>query len=145
MIKSMTAYARAESQVTPYTVRVEVRSYNSRHLDVALKLTHGFESLEERIKGMIATSVARGRVEIRVEVQDESEAASVFAPNFPRAQAYHEALLALQQSLGLTEPIAMDAILAAGNMIQAVEMEKDVEAVWPQLGACLQTAMADLA
>ena len=137
MIKSMTAYARAESQVTPYTVRVEVRSYNSRHLDVALKLTHGFESLEERIKGMIATSVARGRVEIRVEVQDESEAASAFTPNLPRAQAYHEALLALQQSLGLTGPIAIDAILA-------VEVGKDVEAVWPQLGACLQTAMADL-
>jgi uncharacterized protein YicC (UPF0701 family) len=51
MIKSMTAYARAENQTAPFTVRVEVRSYNSRHLDVALKLTHGFESLEERIKG----------------------------------------------------------------------------------------------
>jgi uncharacterized protein (TIGR00255 family) len=121
-----------------------VRSYNSRHLDVALKLTHGFESLAERIKGMIATSVARGRVEIRVEVQDESEAASAFTPNLPRAKAYHEALLTLQQSLGLTAPITIDAILAAGNMIQAVEVEKETEVVWPQLGACLQRAMADL-
>ena len=34
MIKSMTAYARAENQASPFTVRVEVRSYNSRHLDV---------------------------------------------------------------------------------------------------------------
>lgn len=144
MIKSMTAYARAENQASPYTVRVEVRSYNSRHLDVALKLTHGFESLEERIKDLITYVVARGRVEIRVQIQDESDAASAFAPNLPRARAFHEALSALQQSLGLTEPIAIDAVLAAGNMIQAVEVEKDADAVWPQLGPCLQTAMADL-
>jgi uncharacterized protein YicC (UPF0701 family) len=39
-----------KSETVPYTITVEVRSYNSRHLDVALKLTHGFESLEERIK-----------------------------------------------------------------------------------------------
>jgi uncharacterized protein (TIGR00255 family) len=72
MIKSMTAYARAENQTPPFTVRVEVRSYNSRHLDVALKLTHGFESLEERIKGVVADTVARGRVDIRVRIQDAS-------------------------------------------------------------------------
>ena len=72
MIKSMTAYARAEIQAAPYTVRVEVRSYNSRHLDVALKLTHGFESLEERVKGVIAETVARGRVDIRVQIHAPS-------------------------------------------------------------------------
>jgi uncharacterized protein (TIGR00255 family) len=95
MIKSMTAYARAENQTAPFTVRVEVRSYNSRHLDVALKLTHGFESLEERIKGVIADTVARGRVDIRVRIQDESEAGTGFEANLPRARAYFEALNAL--------------------------------------------------
>jgi uncharacterized protein (TIGR00255 family) len=108
MIKSMTAYARAENQTAPFTVRVEVRSYNSRHLDVALKLTHGFESLEERIKGVIADTVARGRVDIRVRIQDESEAGIGFEVNLPRARAYFEALNALNDSLGLKAPIAIE-------------------------------------
>jgi len=144
MIKSMTAYARAENQTAPFTVRVEVRSYNSRHLDVALKLTHGFESLEERIKGMIADTVARGRVDIRVRIQDESEAGIGFEVNMPRARAYFGALNALNDSLGLKAPIALESVLSAGSMVQAVEVEKDVEAVWPLLGSCLKTAMADL-
>ncbi len=144
MIKSMTAYARAENQGAPYTVRVEVRAYNSRHLDVALKLSHGFESLEERIKGVIAQTVARGRVDIRVRIHDDSEAGSGFAANMPRARAYYEALTVLNDSLGLTAPVSLETVLAAGSMVQAVEVEKDVEAVWPQLESCVKTAMVDL-
>ena len=144
MIKSMTAYARVENQTVPFTVRVEVRSYNSRHLDVALKLTHGFESLEERIKGVIAETVARGRVDIRVRIQDESEAGSGFEANLPRARAYYGALTELKDALGLTDPISIETVLAAGSMVQAVEVEKDMDAIWPQLEPCLKRAMADL-
>ncbi len=144
MIKSMTAYARAENQTAPFTVRVEVRSYNSRHLDVALKLTHGFESLEERIKGLIAETVARGRVDIRVQIQDESEAGIAFDVNMPRARAYYEALTALKKSLELVAPIAIETVLAGGNMVQALEAEKDMDAVWLHVEPCLKTAVADL-
>lgn len=144
MIKSMTAYARSENQTAACIVRVEVRSFNSRHLDVALKLTHGFESLEERIKGIIAESVARGRVDIRVQIQDASEAGIAFEVNLPRARAYHEALTQLNQALDLTGQTSLETVLSAGGMIQAVEVEKDVDAVWPQLEPCLRTAMTEL-
>lgn len=144
MIKSMTAYARAENQTAPYTIRVEVRTYNSRHLDVALKLSHGYESLEERIKKVVAATVARGRVDIRVQVQDEAEAASAFTVQLPRARAYHQALTQLRDDLGMTAPIGMEAILGAGGLIQAVEVPTDTDTVWPHVQACLQTAMTDL-
>jgi uncharacterized protein (TIGR00255 family) len=95
-------------------------------------------------KGIIADTVARGRVDIRVRIQDESEAGIGFEVNLPRARAYFGALNALNDSLGLTAPIAIESVLAAGSMVQAVEVEKDVDAVWPQLESCLKTAMADL-
>jgi len=144
MIKSMTAFARTDLQRFPYTLRVEIRSYNSRHLDVALKLTHGYEVLEERIKALIAKNVARGRVEIRVQIQDDSEVGNQFAVNGPRARAYHETLTALNQALGLTEPVTLDLVLAGGGIVQAVEAEKDADEVWGHLQPCLQTALDDL-
>jgi uncharacterized protein (TIGR00255 family) len=144
MIKSMTAYARAETQIAPYTVRVEVRTYNSRHLDVALRLTHGFESLEKRIKGIIADTVARGRVDIRVQIHDESEAGIAFDVNLPRARAYLAALTRLNQALGLTGPITVETVLSAGGMIQTLDVEKDVEAVWTILEPCLESAISDM-
>ena len=144
MIKSMTAYARAEQQNAGTTVRVEVRTYNSRHLDVSLKLSHGFESLEERVKAFVAERVDRGRVEMRIQIQDEAAAAGAFMVDFPRVRAYREALILIQRELGITAPPGVDAVLSAGGMIQAREVETDAEAAWLQLAPCLETALADL-
>lgn len=144
MIKSMTAYARTESQTGPTGVRVEVRSFNNRHLDVALKLTHGFESLEERIRTVIAESVARGRVDIRVQIQEALEAGVDFTVNLPRAQAYHRALSQLKEELGIEGAIGLETVLAGGSMVQALEAEKDSEAIWPQVQDCLKSALEQL-
>jgi uncharacterized protein (TIGR00255 family) len=121
-----------------------VRSYNSRHLDVALKLTHGYEMLEERIKTLIAGSVARGRVDIRVRIQDDSEAGNQFEANLPRARAYHETLRDLNKALGIAGPISLEMVLTSGGIIQAVEAEKDADEVWRQVQPCLQVALGDL-
>ncbi|MDL2269339.1 YicC family protein [Desulfosarcina sp. OttesenSCG-928-G17] len=145
MIKSMTAYSRAERQVLPLTSRVEIRTYNNRHLDVALKLSHGFEALEERIKARIAETVARGRVEIRVTLQDDSESGVQFAVDRPRIRAYHQALMEVGTILeNPTAPISLETILAAGNMIQSLDGEKDTDAAWECLSPCLSTALAQL-
>lgn len=144
MIKSMTAFARSEDRQAPFTVRVEIRTYNSRHLDVALKLTHGYEALEERIKTCIAGRVARGRVEIRIEIQADGDAGCAFEVNLPRALAYRDALKTLGEALADPEPVTLDRVLGAGGMIQAVDLEKDAEAAWGCLDACLNAALAEL-
>ena len=144
MIKSMTAYARSEIQATPRIVRVEVRTYNSRHLDLSLKLTHGYESLEDRVKGVVAASLARGRVDLRVQIQDQSDQGCAFEVNLPRARAYCAALVQLGHALSLTAPLSVETLLAAGGMVQPLEVEKPVEAVWPSVETGLKLAMADL-
>ena len=42
MLKSMTAYARAENRSEPYEAVAEIRSYNSKNLDIALHLARPF-------------------------------------------------------------------------------------------------------
>ena len=144
MIKSMTAYARGEIQSAPYTMRIEARAYNSRHLDIALRLTHGFEPLEERIKGLISQTIARGRVDIRVQIRDDSDTGIQFTVNLPRAHAYHQALHTLKKELGVGDPVNLETVIAAGHIIQAEEMEKDVDAAWNHLLPCLEGVLSDL-
>jgi uncharacterized protein (TIGR00255 family) len=117
---------------------------NSRHLDVVLKLTHGYETLEERIRHLIADTVARGRVDMRVQIQDESEAGIAFTANLPRAHAYYQTLAQLNQSLGISTPAGLETVLAGGAMVQALEVEKDVDAAWPLVDDCLQRALRNL-
>ncbi len=58
-MNSMTAYAKAEKTDEQRVVLVEIRSYNSRHLDIALRVPHGYVALEEKIKRLIEQKVVR--------------------------------------------------------------------------------------
>ena len=50
MIKSMTAYAGTAHSNDTHAVKTEIRSYNSRYLDIVLRLPTGYLSVEEKIK-----------------------------------------------------------------------------------------------
>nr|WP_054702277.1 DUF1732 domain-containing protein [Desulfosarcina cetonica] len=50
----------------------------------------------------------------------------------------------MSQALGRTAPVPLETILAAGGMIQAVEAEKDLDAIWQELLPCLSAALSDL-
>jgi len=75
----MTAYARAEKNQDDLTVNLEIRSYNSRYLDIALRLPGAYFELEDRVKKFVSEYLKRGRIEIRISVADASEAAAAYA------------------------------------------------------------------
>ena len=77
MLKSMTAYARAERCTETYEGAVEIRCYNSKNLDMVLHIARPYLPLEDRIKAVAAACIHRGRVEMRVDVKvlkDEQQA-----------------------------------------------------------------------
>ena len=110
MINSMTAFARAEQTVAALTVGVEIRTYNSRHLDVVLRLPHGYHPLEDKIRARLSQHLARGRVELKLTLRDASEAANAFEVNLPRAAAYCDALRRLKAALDLQGDCAPGAL-----------------------------------
>ena len=71
MIKSMTAYSTAEYATDQVTVSTEIRSYNSRYLDLVLRIPSGYQSLEEKIKFATNISHCTGTITMvsRVAVQ----------------------------------------------------------------------------
>jgi uncharacterized protein (TIGR00255 family) len=143
MIRSMTAFARAEATAGPFTASVEIRSYNSRHLDLALRLPHGFHDLEERVRKRIAGTVVRGRIETRFQIQETTESAAAFEIDTHRAEAYHRVLGELRQRFDLDGPMGADLFVSAG-LIKPAEVKQDPEACWEAVDACLTMALADL-
>ena len=111
MIKSMTAYACCETADQDLSVFVEIRTYNSRHLDVVLRLPSTYAGMEEKIKRVIGEQVVRGRVEVRLQVKDLSESAYSFDVDLAKAKAYQEALQGLKNGLKLPDPVGWDQIL----------------------------------
>jgi len=140
----MTAYAKAEKKVNELTVLVEIRSYNSKYLDISLRFPHGYDSLENKIKEMISGSITRGRLEIKLHIKDESEKAVAFEIDKPKAIAYHKALLDLKHLLDMKKDVPLEFIAGSAGIIRPAEIEKDLDVQWPVIQDCFLEALETL-
>jgi uncharacterized protein (TIGR00255 family) len=144
MIKSMTAFANTERTIDDISVKAEVRTYNSRHLDIQLRMTSGYQALEEKLKTQISGCVARGRVDVKIHISDLSEAAVAFEVDEAKARAYHQALKNLKKLLDLEGPVPMEWITARNDLIKPREAESDVDKVWACLTDCMQEVLVSV-
>lgn len=144
MIKSMTAFASAENMQDNLTVAVVIRSYNSKSLDIALHIHNKYIYLEDKIKRLIPEWLARGRIEIKVRIVDDSEAAEAFDVNEPMAVAYHNALIRLKSILDIDTKISLDSMANIAGLIKPAENEIDIETCWDVTKNCMTKAMNDL-
>lgn len=144
MINSMTAYARAEKATEHFKVSIEIRSYNHRHLDFAVRLPHNYLELEDKIKSLAAEKVSRGRLEVKLQIIDESEEAYGFEINEPKARAYHEALLQLKDRFDIDMAISLELLADTNGIIVPAETKRDIQAHWPIIGDCFNEALDKL-
>lgn len=144
MLKSMTAYAKSEKAQEKLTVLIEIRSYNSRYLDVALRIPHGYLSLEEKIKTLIAGKVGRGRIEVNLQVRDDSGEAYAFEIDTPKARAYYDSLVQLKDKFNINSKISIDLLVSGGGIIKPAEIGFDMEACWPVFEDCINEALDNL-
>ena len=143
MIKSMTAYARSDLSAQNLVVSVEIRGYNSRHLDVALKLYHRYAVLEEKIKKLISKTIARGRVELRVNITESGENAEVFSINEPMANAYYNTLVQLKNKFQIDSEIPLELLSCKNGIIETADPEINADEIWQALEKCLNSALSD--
>jgi uncharacterized protein (TIGR00255 family) len=141
MIKSMTGFASAAASAGSLAVSVEIRTYNSRSLDLALRLPGGYNGLEERMKAFIAGRLTRGRVEAKVQVEDASEAAVSVEVDMVRARSVLDALTRLKTELGLEGAASLELLVGAGGILKTAQPKVDLDAVWSVLEQCLTQAL----
>ncbi len=144
MINSMTAFARAEKTKEKFTIIIEIRSYNSRYLDIALRIPHDYLGIEDRIKSLISDRVNRGRIEIEIKIRDDSDAVSFFEIDESRAVAYHKALVQLKEQFNIETEIPIDLLAGMEGVIKPAEIDKDIKGRWDIIKGCLAEAIADL-
>ena len=137
MIKSMTGFAAAEKTDGDITVSADMRAYNNRHLDIVLRIPPSCMVLEDKMKGLVAERIARGRVEIKIQIKDESEQALAFEIDQPRASAIHSALGQLKKKFNLGNDISIEHLLNLGGIIKPVEPADTPASLWTTIKDCL--------
>jgi uncharacterized protein (TIGR00255 family) len=144
MIKSMTAYAAAESSTDTLSVSVEIRSYNHRHLDIVLRMPSGYLALEEKLKELISARMVRGRLEVKIYIEMETPDTDRFEIDRAKARSLYSALGEVCDEFNLNQEISLETLLHAGGIIKPVEVPTDADAVFPVLRDCLDEALAAL-
>jgi len=140
----MTGFAAAEVIAGDVTVTVDIRAYNSKYLDIVLRMPSNYMALEEKIKGLITGQIARGRLEVKVQIKDGSEGTVAFEIDWARARAVRGALIQLKDELDLEGDISVDHLLSVGGMIKPVEAVDQSDTIWLTVMECLTRALKDL-
>ena len=145
MIRSMTAFAKNQTEADGFIVGCEIRTYNSRYLDVSIRLPAMYRLYENNLKQLVSTRIQRGRVEMTLFISDRREQQAVrFTVDTAKAAGYHMALTQLRESLGLDGPIPLDLVARAEGVITPLEPEAPGEFEWHHINATMETALAEL-
>lgn len=144
MIKSMTAFSRAEAEAGGINIVAEIRTVNSRYLDFSIHVPHECRFFEERIKRRVTETIHRGRVEVKMVVKTDTPEGGRFEIDTTRAEGYHQALLELAKRFELKSDIPIELMAGAEGIIQATNPETDPESLWTDIRKCLDKAISDL-
>ncbi len=122
-IASMTGFARAAGRLGTRGWTWELRSVNSRGLDVRLRLPPGSEALEVPVRAAVPEKLKRGAVTINLQVAEETGGGQ-----------YRINTQMIEQLLGLAEsfrgrvdpgPPRMDALLAVRGVVEPIVEDED--------------------
>lgn len=136
MIFSMTGFGRASRESGGVAFEVEARSVNHRHLDLRIRLPRILADRENALKQRIQGKLARGKVEIVVNLASNAATAKLVIDESIAGQ-YVEAARTLSSRHALTGALDVASLLALPGVTRVVESEVDAEA----LGAAVEEAV----
>ena len=72
MVKSMTGFGKGEAALRNKKITVEIRSLNSKQLDLSLRIPAVYRQSEYEIRNLIARTIQRGKVDVFVTVESQA-------------------------------------------------------------------------
>ena len=148
MLISMTGYGQAHRETDSYTATVELKSLNSKTLDLTLRLPRFLLPHELEIRNAIGKALLRGKINLNLDFLRPAAARAVTTLNKEALTAAFHELQAVAHSLGL--PASEATLLAALRLpgiipsaAEAREAEPSAEEIaWPELQPLLTQALA---
>lgn len=144
-ISSMTGFAREAGFCAPFHWRWELKTVNSKGLDLRLRLPSGFDSLEISAREAITKALTRGACYANLSVARDSPAVTVRV-NRDLLAHLMETIAALPRPEAIA-PATLDGLLGLRGVIETAEAEED-EAAFAKAQAemlkGLETALAQL-
>lgn len=140
MIKSMTGFGKSILEMGAKKVTVEIKSLNSKQLDINTRIAGAFREKELEIRAELSRSIERGKVDFSIYIDNIGDMA-VMAINKPLIRKYYSDLRELATELNEPEDLALlPIIVSLPDIIKAGREELD-ESEWQQLNKAIHEAL----
>lgn len=142
---SMTGYSYVETSTETSTVSVEIKSVNSRFLDLTINLPPYLNQLESSFRAIISEKVVRGKIDVYIRVK-ENESDIEIAADTNAAKAYLDAIKKIADATGYSSDIPLSLIISQPGVLntnQNYDVEKYGQMISPVLKEALDKFCAD--
>ena len=137
MIQSMTGFGKASLQLPTKKITVEVKSLNSKGLDLSVRMPSSYREMELGLRNQIALKLERGKVDFSIYIESTAEQTSTKV-NVPIVKAYIDQLRAVYANADETELMKM-AIRMPDTM--KTEREEIDENDWAEIQKVIAEAL----
>ncbi len=144
MLKSMTAFGRRRqlSAAGDKDITAEIKSVNSRFLDLTVRTPRGYAFLEEKVKGYLSErGISRGKVEVSVSIDVISQTGATILVDTGLAANYLEALRTLRDTFGLKDDISTMRVAQNRDLFIEKKPEDDMDRDWADVREVLSIAV----
>jgi len=111
MISSMTGYGKSIVTNKNFSVEVEIKSINSRYLDLSLKIPRFLADKEFEIRNFLKEKVKRGKISLSVFIEKNGQLNGFSNLNLEGLESIYSMLLDIKNKLSLKSEITMENIL----------------------------------
>ena len=140
MIQSMTGFGKATLQLPTKKITVEVKSLNSKGLDLSVRMPSLYREMELGLRNQIALKLERGKVDFSIFIESTAELTSTKV-NVPIVKAYIKQLREVYADADETELMKM-----AVRMPETMKIERDEidENDWIQIQTVIEEALQNI-
>ena len=137
MIQSMTGFGKSSVQLPTKKITVEIKSLNSKGLDLSVRMPSSYREMELGLRNQIALKLERGKIDFSVFIESTAEQTSTKV-NVPIVKAYMNQLLEVNPDADETELMKM-AIRMPDSM--KTEREEIDENDWSEIQKVIVEAL----
>jgi uncharacterized protein (TIGR00255 family) len=144
VVASMTGFGRAEVNKNGITVSTEVRSVNSRYLDLTLRLPRNYSQREKEMKDIVRSYLNRGNLNITVKIEYDSNDVVPLKVNKAAAKSYYKLLNEIRKAVKLQERVKLEHLLTFSDVLEPVDEEETDETEWELVQESVRQALESL-
>lgn len=142
-MKSMTGYGKSILAKEKREYQVEIKTVNHRYLDISIKMPKILSYLEEQIKKEISSKIKRGKVDVFITFENNSEEGKNIKINKELAKVYINELRQLADEENLTKEIPVMEIAKLPDIL-SIKIDQEDEKIKQEMLEAVSNATESL-